>query len=213
MHFQLRLLLIGVAATLTMPLAAQPTQPASAQQPATQQPSSQIPSVGRPTKSTDPLPLFDFDRYFTGRWTFEWDVPESPLGSSGTIKGTTTYKKLADNFFEAITEATGPAGPLKITETFAYRRENKTLARMVTDSRGFSYIQIGTIGGDLGGYYSVFFESAPFAVKGQTVSLRTTLRLLSPVNYKVESRISVDGGPATNFGSPWWQKEKTEGGK
>jgi hypothetical protein len=174
-----------------------------------QQPSSQIPSVGRPTNSSDPLPLFDFDRYFAGRWTFEWDVPESPLGPDGTIKGTTTYRKLADDFFEAVTEATGPAGPLKIVETFAYRRENKTLARMVTDSRGFSYIQIGTIGGDLGGYYSIFFESAPFMIKGETISLRTTMRLLSPVNYKVESRISVNGGPATNFGSPWWQREKS----
>ncbi len=200
MHSQLRRTLIGVALTASLTVSAQQTQ----------QPSSQIPTTGRPTSASDPLPLFDFDRYFTGRWAFEWDVPESPLGPAGTIKGTTTYKKLSDNFFEATTEAIGPSGPLKITETFAYRRENKTLARMVTDSRGFSFIQIGTIGGDLGGYYSVFFESAPFEFKGETISLRTTMRLLSPVNYKVESRISVGGGPAMNFGSPWWQKEKTD---
>jgi hypothetical protein len=200
MHSQFRLFLIGLAASVSIAVSTQPTQ----------QPTSQIPTVGRPTNSSDTLPLFDFERYFTGRWTFEWDVPESPLGPAGTIKGTTTYTKLADNFYQAITDATGPAGALKINETFAYRRENKTLARMVTDSRGFSYIQIGTIGGDLGGYYSVFFESAPFDVKGETISLRTTMRLLSPVNYKVESRISVDRGPAMNFGSPWWQKEKAD---
>jgi hypothetical protein len=200
MHSQFRLFLIGLAVSVSIAVSTQPTQ----------QPTSQIPTVGRPTNSSDTLPLFDFERYFTGRWTFEWDVPESPLGPAGTIKGTTEYTKLADNFYQAITEATGPAGALKITETFAYRRENKTLARMVTDSRGFSYIQIGTIGGDLGGYYSVFFESAPFDVKGETISLRTTMRLLSPVNYKVESRISVDRGPAMNFGSPWWQKEKAD---
>ena len=200
MHPQFRLFLIGLAVSVSIAVSTQPTQ----------QPASQIPTVGRPTNSSDTLPLFDFERYFTGRWTFEWDVPESPLGAAGTIKGTTTYSKLADNFYQAITEATGPAGALKINETFAYRRENKTLARMVTDSRGFSYIQIGTIGGDLGGYYSVFFESAPFDVKGETISLRTTMRLLSPVNYKVESRISVDRGPAMNFGSPWWQKEKAD---
>jgi hypothetical protein len=200
MHSQFRLFLIGLAVSVSIAVSTQPTQ----------QPASQIPTVGRPTNSSDTLPLFDFERYFTGRWTFEWDVPESPLGPAGTIKGTTTYTKLADNFYQAITDATGPAGAVKINETFAYRRENKTLARMVTDSRGFSYIQIGTIGGDLGGYYSVFFESAPFDVKGETISLRTTMRLLSPVNYKVESRIAVDGGPAMNFGSPWWQKEKAD---
>ena len=203
MRRQLQIFLVGLAVTASLGSTGQQTQ----------RPSSQIPDVGRPTKNTDPLPLFDFERYFLGRWTFEWDVPLSPLGPDGTIKGTTTYTKLADNFYEGVTEATGPEGPLKITETFAYRRENKTLARMVNDSRGFSYIQIGTIGGDLGGYYSVFFESAPFLFKGETIVLRTTLRLLSPVNYKVESRISVDGGPATNFGSPWWQRDKASAPK
>ena len=146
-------------------MAAQTTNP--------QRPKSQLPDLGRPTSKTDPLPLLDFERYFLGRWTFEWDVPESPLGPAGTIAGTTTYKKLADDFYEAHTEASGPAGPIKIKETFAYRRDNKTLARSVIDSRGFSYIQIATIGGDLGGYYSIYFDSSPFVFNGHSVQLRT----------------------------------------
>jgi hypothetical protein len=203
MHNTSRMLLFGLALSISVPVAAQPTSP--------QPPKSQLPDLGRPTSKSDPQPLLDFERYFVGRWTFEWDVPESPLGPAGTIAGTTTYKKLTDDFFEATTEATGPAGAITIKETFAYRRENKTLARSVSDSRGFSYIQIGTIGGDLGGYYSVYFDGAPFQFNGHTVQLRTTMRLLSPVNYKVESRISVDGGPATNFGSPWWRREGESG--
>ena len=51
-----------------------------------------MPELGRPTKVGDELPLFDFDAYFTGTWTFEWDMPEGPLGESGRVTGTTIYK-------------------------------------------------------------------------------------------------------------------------
>jgi hypothetical protein len=178
-----------------------------AQQPASQLPKSQMPDLGRPTKSTDALPLFDFSSYFTGRWTFEWDVPESILGPAGTVTGTTTYTRIDDTFFEAATEAAGPAGPFTMKETIGYQKQNKTVARHVIDSRGLSFTQVGTIGGDLGGYYTIYFESAPAAVGGKSVRLRHTMRLLSPMNYKVEARISVDGGPFTNVGSPWWRKD------
>ena len=180
-----------------------------AQQPAAQPqlPKSQMPDLGRPTKSSDPLPLFDFDRYFAGRWSFEWDVPDSPLGPAGTLTGTTTYTRIDDLFYEATTQATGPTGSLTMKDTFGYRKENKTLARHVSDSRGFSFTEIGTVGGDLGGYYTIYLDSAPMSVGGKTIRLRHTMRLLSPVNYKVEMRISVDGGPFINFGTPWWRKE------
>jgi hypothetical protein len=180
-----------------------------AQQPAAppQLPRSQMPDLGRPTKSSDALPLFDFEKYFAGRWTFAWDVPDSPLGPAATLTGTTTFRRIDDVSDEAATQATGPAGPFTITDTFVYRKENKALARHVVDSRGFSFTEVGAVGGDLGGYYTIYFDSAPFSAGGRTIRLRHTMRLLSPVNYKVEMRISVDGGPFTNFGTPWWRKD------
>lgn len=72
-----------------------------------------------------------------------------------------------------------------------------------TDSRGFSLMKAGHIGGDLGGYY----ESAPFEYEGQTIRLKTTTILYSPLHFKVKARISVDGGKYVNFGNPWWRKE------
>src|SRR5207342_2796532 len=42
-------------------------------------PKGQMPEPGRPTKVGDELPLFDFDGEFTGRWSFEWDMPEGVL--------------------------------------------------------------------------------------------------------------------------------------
>jgi hypothetical protein len=38
------------------------------------------------------------------------------------------------------------------------------------------------------------------------VRLRHTMHLLSPLNYRMATAISVDGGPFTNLGTPWWRK-------
>ncbi len=40
-------------------------------------PKGQMPDLGRPTDKDDALPLFDYETYFTGKWKFEWIVPES----------------------------------------------------------------------------------------------------------------------------------------
>ena len=57
---------------------------------AQQVPKGQMPVLGRPTQGTDEVPLFDFDTYFLGKWTFEWSMPESALGPAGPYSGTTT---------------------------------------------------------------------------------------------------------------------------
>jgi hypothetical protein len=186
---------LSLALTLCAPIAAQ------------QVPKGQMPTLGRPTETGDTVPLFDFDTYFLGKWNFEWSMPESPLGPAGPYSGTTTFTKLDGRFYEAISEGEGPAGPYKVREVIAYHRENKTLARTVTDSRGFSFFQFGPVGGDLGGIYNIHFESAPFTVNGKTVRLRHSLHLLSPLNYRLATAISVDGGPFTNLGTPWWRKQ------
>jgi hypothetical protein len=173
-----------------------------------QLPKGQMPDLGRPTKVGDELPLFNFDEYFRGKWTFEWDVPEGALGPSGRITGTTIYKAIdAGKFYEASTEATGPGGTYTLRETIAYQRDNKTLARQVTDSRGFSFLQAGTIGGDLGGLYTIYLDGSPFTYNGKTIRIKHAMRLLSPLNYKVSTTVSVDGGPFRNYGNPWWKKD------
>jgi len=169
-------------------------------------PKGAMPILGRATESTDKVPLLDFAGYFVGKWTFEWSMPESPLGPAGTLTGSTVVTKLDEQFYEALTEGEGPGGPFKIREVIAYHKENKMLAREVTDSRGYSYLQFGPVGGDLGGIFNIHFDSAPFTVNGKSVRVRNVLRLLSPLNYRVASSISVDGGPFTNLGNPWWRK-------
>ena len=117
------------------------------------------------------------------------------------------YKPVDGRFYEANTDAVGPGGAFKLRELIAYHKEQKALARQATDSRGFTYLQIGTIGGDLGGYYNIYFESSPFTYGGKTLRIKHALRLLSPLNYKVATTLSVDGGPYRNYGNPWWRKD------
>lgn len=172
-----------------------------------QLPKSQMPDLGRPTRPNDEQPLFNFEEYFPGTWKFEWDVPEGVLGPSGTIKGTVTYKRVDGPFFEATTAATGPAGAFTIDETIAYRREGKTVARWLRDSRGFTYQQLGAVGGDLGGYFNIYYEGAPFTLKGKTIRIKNALRLVSPIRYRNQASVSVDGGAFVNYGNPWFEKD------
>jgi hypothetical protein len=198
-------IVFAMAPTLT------PAQTPPPQKPPPQQPRGQMPDFGRPTKPDDALPLFDFDAYFIGKWTFEWDMPDGPLGPAGRLEGTTVYSPLGNGKYQALTEATGPTGKVTIKEVITYQREQKTLTRDVTDSRGFSYSQKGTIGGDLGGSYNIYFESDSIKIGGQSVRMKHMLRLTSPLGYRVSATVSVDNGPFTNYGTPWWRKVPAAG--
>ena len=198
--FHRRILMVSVIACLG---AASVVDTARAQQ----QPRGQIPDLGRPTESGDEVPLFDYDAYFPGEWEFEWRTPESPLSSGGMIEGVETFSASEDGrHYTSRIEAEGPDGPFTAQSTVVYLKEQRAFARLERDSRGFEMLKSGRIGGDLGGFYTIHYETAPFVASGQNVRLRLVTRLVSPVNYKVEARISVDGGPFTNFGTGWWRK-------
>jgi len=172
-----------------------------------QLPQGQIPDRGRPTEAGDEIPLFDYEAYFPGAWDFEWRVPESPLGAGGTIRGTETFSTGDGRYYMSRIEADGPDGPFTADSRIIYLAEQKVFSRYEVDSRGFELFKAGRVGGDLGGFYTIHYETPPFEVDGRQVQLRLVTRLVSPVNYRVESRISVDGGPFMNFGTAWWTKD------
>lgn len=184
------------------------TTEAQAPDPAAGQIKGQSPDRGRPTRHDDEQPLLDFDTYFVGApWSFEWDVPDGPLGEAGRITGTTTYKAVGGGKYEATTEAEGPTGKFTIKEAIDYQKDQKTMSRHVVDSRGFTFDEKATIGADLGGFYNILFESAPFTAGGRSVRMRHTMRLGAPLAYRVATSVSIDGGPFANFGNPWWRKQ------
>lgn len=179
------------------------------QTPPPQLPKSQVPTLGRPTKADDPAPILDFGTYFNGTWHFTWDFPDSPLAPAAALTGTTVFKPIDDATFEAVSKATGEGGAVTIREVIRYQRDKQTISREVTDSRGFSYTQTGTVAGDLGGQFTIRLESAPFKHNGRTIRLKSVQRLLSPLNYRTQTTIAVDDGPFENYGNPWWKKDSS----
>jgi hypothetical protein len=182
-------------------------------QPQVELPRSQSPDLGRPTKKDDPLPVLNLEEYLVGKWTFEWDVPESALGPGGRITGTEIFRRGRDGrHFSSDWEAQGPSGAFRGQAIMVYHQEQRVVIRHETDSRGFSVLSSGTIGGDLGGIYTIHYQSAPFTFGGKVLRMKAMTQLVSPVHYKVRSQISEADGPFTNFGSPWWRKEAGSSG-
>jgi hypothetical protein len=167
------------------------------QQPAGQQ--------SRPTDPNDPMPPPNMD-YFLGAWSFEWNVPESPLGPAGKFKGTETYGRQTNGAYESEIIGEGPQGAFKGRATTAYDEKAKTVTRSETGMFGMAIVKHGPIGGDLGGYYTIFWETEPIKKDGKTIKLKGKTLMLSPANYRLQVQISVDGGPYTNFGNPWFRK-------
>jgi hypothetical protein len=158
----------------------------------------------RPTEPNDPMPPPNMD-YFLGAWTFDWNVPESPLGPAGKWKGKETYKKTAQGYDSEI-EGEGPLGVFKGRATTVYNEKDKQVTRTETGLFGVTQKKAGPIGGDLGGYYTIFWETEPIKKDGKTIRLKGKTLMLSPANYRLQVQISVDGGPYTNFGNPWFRK-------
>ena len=166
------------------------------------QPKGLMPNLGRPTRSDDAVPLLDFEKYFVGPWTFQADAPDSVLGPGGESTGTVTYRKLSDGYFEAVTAGKRDAGAFTIKETIAYHREQRIAFRHVTDSRGYSYVQMAEVGGNIGGDYRLFFKSAPFMVHGKQVRLNHTIYLAAPLTFRVDVEVAEDQGAFMHL-SPW----------
>jgi hypothetical protein len=173
-----------------------------AQVPSTAQPKGLAPNLGRPTRSEDVVPLLDFDKYFVGTWTFQADAPDSVLGPGGESSGTVTYRRIGDGFFEATFKGKSEAGPFTIQELIAYHQEQRVAFRHVTDSRGYSYVQMAEVGGNIGGDYRLFFKSAPFMFKGKQVRLNHTIYLAAPLTFRIDVEVAADAGPFLHM-SPW----------
>jgi hypothetical protein len=160
----------------------------------------------RPTEPGDPMPPPNM-AYFLGAWSCEWKGAESPLGPAGKINGTETYRKSRNGAaYESVIEGDGPEGKFNGEATINYDEKDRIVSRSETGFFGVALKKIGPIGGDLGGYYTIFWETAPIKKDGKTIKLKGRTLMLSPANYRVQVQISVDGGPYTNFGNPWFHK-------
>jgi hypothetical protein len=104
-------------------------------------------ALTRSTRNNDAEAPFDPD-YLVGRWTFEYDMPESALGPAGQISGTETVEHVDGCLYEGTTQAKGPAGAFTIKSTIVYDPSAHYMIVQERDSRGFELLKSGRVGGD-----------------------------------------------------------------
>lgn len=169
-------------------------------------------ALTRTTLNNDAPSPFNPD-YLVGRWTFEYDMPESALGPAGQVSGTETVRHVDGCLYEGATQAKGPAGAFTIKSTIVYDPSARYLVVLERDSRGYELLKHGRLGGDSGGYFTHHWAAAPFTVKGKKVSLKGTTFVASPANYRVRTEIAEGDDPFVSMGTFWMQRQGAPGAK
>jgi hypothetical protein len=169
-------------------------------------------ALTRTTRNNDAQAPFDPD-YLVGRWTFEYDMPESALGPSGQISGTETVQHVDGCRYEGTTQAKGPTDAFTIKSTIVYDASAHYMIILERDSRGFEVLKTGRVGGDSGGYFTHHWMAAPFTVKGKKVRLKGTTFMASPVTHRLRTEIAEGDDPFVSLGTVWMQRQEAAGGK
>jgi len=169
-------------------------------------------ALKRTTLNNDAEAPFDPD-YMVGRWTFDYDVPESALGPGGQTSGTQTVLHLDGCLYEGTTQAKGPNGAFTIKSTIIYDPSAHYMLVQERDSRGFDVLKYGRVGGDSGGFYTHQWQAPPFTFKGKKVSLKGSTFMASPGNYRERTQISESDDAYVNLGTGWMKRQEAPGGK
>jgi hypothetical protein len=166
-------------------------------------------ALTRPTNPEDPQPPFNPD-YFVGTWTMEYDAPDTPLASEGMHTGTATFRHVDGCYYEGELTAKDPKGATYTTKIqMIYDPGAKYLTWIETDSRGYTLMKPGTIGADLGGYFTHYFETQGFkpSKTAPELHVKGSTFLASPSNFRIRRSLSVSGDPYMNIGEMWFRKK------
>ncbi|MCY4601935.1 MAG: alpha/beta hydrolase [Acidobacteria bacterium] len=159
-----------------------------------------------PTTGADMMQPFD-PSYLTGVWEVEW-VPPDDLGlfPPGPLTGMERVTHIDNRFLKVEVHLQGRDGTDITGEGmifYEYGLGGQSLVRYVVYDAGFALLQQGPVGGDLGGYYSAFWETPEIEHNATTYSLRGRSYFVSPDAYRVNQEISVDREAFANLGIMW----------
>ena len=205
---------LGVVALCGMPASAQHSGPptgaprAQCLSDADLQVIARLKALNRPTSPDDPVPPFNPD-YFVGTWDMEYDAPDTPLAPEGMHKGTVTFRHVDACYYEGELAAKDPKGAAYTTKIqIVYDAAGRYLTWIETDSRGYTLFKPGTIGADLGGYFTHYFETQGFKASktGPVLHVKGSTFFGSPWNFRVRRSLSIDGEPYMNIGEMWFRK-------
>ena len=193
---------------------------AEAQPPAPQDPPSQLECTvgatqGGPTTGAEMVPPFD-PGYFLGVWKIEWNPPETGLFPLGPYTGTETVTHINNRYLRVVVDLQSEDGTTITGEGmifYEFGLGGQSIVRYVVYDTGFALLQSGPVGGDLGGYFSAFWETPEVAHNDHTFVLRGRSYFVSPAAYRVNQEISVDGTAFFNHGVMWLTKQSEPTGQ
>jgi hypothetical protein len=148
---------------------------------------------------------FDPD-YLVGDWGLEWVTPDSPMSSAGDVTGMLALHYVEACLYEGAFTGKTPDGAFTSTVRIMFDPAARYMVWEEKDSRGIDVLRVGRVGGDLGGYYTHFWDQPVFGINGHKVRLRGTTFFQSPVLFVVRAQISVDDEPYVNFGTANFRK-------
>lgn len=164
-------------------------------------------SLSRPTSRDDQMPFFDPD-YFAGTWDFLSRAVESPLGPGGESAGVVIFTRQGGCTYRGALTGEDPDGkPFARAITLVYDPAKKHLAWTEVDSRGYTLVRSGVVGGELGGLFHHHFEDAPpITVRGQAIRITGVSEMSSPAYFKSDFKFAAGPGPVGPFGRTTYEK-------
>lgn len=170
-------------------------------------------SLARPTQPGDDQPFWD-PEYLVGIWDVDMRSQDSPFGAGGQSIGTLTIKADTKNgcLYQGTLKGEDPDGKaFTVTITATYEPVKKVLSWSEKDSRGYTVVKAGPVGGELGGLFHHHFgeapSGAPITVAGKKLRLKGVSEMSSPAFYKTDMQVSVDGGAFVSYGRVTYSKQ------
>ena len=162
-----------------------------------------------PTTGEEMTAPFD-PRYYLGVWEVEWSPPDFGLFPPGPLTGFERVTHIDSRYLRVEVYLQGADGTEVTGEGmifYEYGLGGQSVVRYVVYDTGFTLLQSGPVGGDLGGYYSAFWETPEVYHNGQNFVLRGRSYYVSPEAYRVNHEISIDEGEFMNSGVMWLNKK------
>ncbi|HUR34777.1 MAG TPA: hypothetical protein VM032_13335 [Vicinamibacterales bacterium] len=170
-------------------------------------------SLTRPTQPGDEMPFWD-PEYLVGVWDIDMRSQDSPFGPGGQSIGTLTMKPNEKNgcLYDGSLKGEDPDGkPFSRTITVSYDPNQKLLSWTEKDSRGYTIVKQGPVGGELGGLFHHHFGDDPstqsISFSGRKIRVKGISEMSSPAFFKTDMQISIDGAPYVSYGRVTYSKQ------
>lgn len=173
-------------------------------------------ALNRPTQPGDEMMFWD-PEYLVGTWDVDVRTQETPFGPGGSAGATITIKANATNpcLYEGTLKGEDPDGKA-FTRTMSalYDPKAKVLAWTEKDSRGYTIIRKGPVGGELGGLFQHHFgeeANAPTTtIAGKQYRIKGKTEMSSPAYFRTELQFTTGTEPFKTLGRMTWEKQDSK---